>query len=39
MLQALVKDYKAAAMAQVGQSWMNYSILADLTAHGWRKVA
>lgn len=39
MLQTLVRDYKAAALAQFGQSWMNYSILADLIARGWRKVA
>ncbi len=39
VLQVLVKDYRAAASAHIGQGRVNYGILADLVAHGWRKVA
>ena len=34
---ALVVDYEAACLRHVGRAFVNYEILADLLAAGWRK--
>jgi hypothetical protein len=34
----LVEEYRNSALVHTGQTWVNYVILADLIAAGWRKI-